>query len=354
VTGTWFVVVAAAKAVLVTGAAPGPDPSRIEAARAELASRFELVEGPRDVLEGYATPAPAGEQVRDALERAHQHLRRFDLPSVRQTLAEARQASLQLAPTPESRRLAALVALREAELAMVARDRAAERRAAAFALSIDPSLAPDPRREPPLLVASIERTRQALSKLARVSVRVETLPPAGEVHLGEHTVGPAPVELQVPPGPLVVWATRDGFAPRALWSDAAVGTVTIELEPLEDAARVRPLVQALRQADAAHRRAAALALVDALGVDAVALLESDGRVPVVYQRRLPEPSPPPPPTPAFQLAAREPPMAASSRAPVYRRAWFWAVVGGAVVASLGAFAMYYYSQPETVSYTCCR
>src|SRR5262249_52397179 len=103
------------------------------------------------------------------------------------------------------------------------------------------------------------------------------------------------------------------------------------------------------------RRAAALALADALGVDAVAVLESDGKAPVVYQRRILEPQPAPSPEPVLAQPVQETErMSAATTTPFYKRAWFWAVVGGAAVASAGMVVLYYYSQPETVSYTCCR
>jgi tetratricopeptide (TPR) repeat protein len=61
----------------------------------------------------------------------------------------------------------------------------------------------------------------------------------------------------------------------------------------------------------------------------------------------PLPPPPPPPQPALidspvppALLIKETPRAApGSSAPVYKRAWFWAIVGGVVAASAGAFLL---------------
>jgi hypothetical protein len=338
--------------VLVTGAAPGPDAGRIETARDQLRTRYRVVDGPRDALEGYTVPPSPEESTRDALERAHQRMRRFDLAGVRQALAEAREASTHLPPTDEGRRLAAVVALREAELAIVAKDRPGQRRAAAFALSIDPALTPDPQRVPPPVVELVAQVRQAIAKQARVRVRVETTPAGGRVVMGDRSATAAPAEIEVPPGPLVVWGSREGSAPRALWLDKPSDAIKIELEPLDDAARLRPLVGTLRQAAPEHRRSAALALADALGVDAVALLDADAREPAVYTRRIPALAATPPPAPAL-VTPPEPP-APPPHTPVYKRAWFWAVLGGVAVASAGAVAIYYFAQPESVSYTCCR
>ena len=341
--------------VLVTGAAPGPDPARIEAARDELRTRYRVVDGPRDALEGYAVPPSAEENTRDALERAHQRLRRFDLAGVRQALAEARLAATRLPPTEEGRRLAAVVALREAELAIVAKDRPGQRRAAAFALSIDPALTPDPQRVPPQVVELVAQARQAMAKQAPMRVHVETSPPGGRITVSDRVAGSAPVDVEVVPGPVVVWASREGSAPRAVWIDKPSDTIKIDLEPLDDAGRLRPLVGTLRQAAPEHRRTAALALADALGVEAVALLEADTPEPVVYTRRIATLAATPPPpaalvTPPAETAAAPPPRTT----PVYKRAWFWAVIGGVAVASAGAVAIYYFAQPENVSYTCCR
>jgi len=341
--------------VLVTGPAPGPDSARIEAARAELGKRFRIVDAPREVLEGYTMPPAPDELVRDALERAHQGMRRFELAAVRQALAEAREAAARLAPTDAGRQLAAVVALREAELAMVVHDRAGQRRAVAFVLSIDPALTPDPQRVPPPLVQLIEDVRRTLAKSARVRLRVETTPPAARIVVGDRVAGRAPTDIESGPGPLVVWATRDGSTPRALWTEAHEDqTISIELEPLDQAARLRPLVSALRQAGAQGRRAAALALAAALGVDSVAMLDGDARAPTIYGRQIMA-TPAPEPAPSQLVRAGEPaappPVA---RAPLYRRAWFWAVVGGLAAASASAVAIYYFSQPDTLSYTCCR
>lgn len=349
-------------AALVIGEALGDDPARLDAARARLQRTHRLLDDARTraVLEGFERSPPAEERTRDALGRAHERLRRFELPAVRQALDEAAKASSELEPTAAGRALAVEVAVKEAELALVAREPDAARRAMALALSVEPRLALDPERHPPTLVLLLERTRGAIGAAPRSSLRITSTPPGARVYAGGALAGETPLTVEtLASGPQLVWISHDGYRTRALRADAGPDAqVSVALEPLDEERRLRPLVEAVRQTDGERRRQAALALAAALDVDAVAVLEPRGDASVIYARVARALPPPAPLVAAPALAAPAAtalaPLTPPPRKPWYRRGWIWGVVAGAAVAATVTGLAVYYTSRESLTWTCCK
>jgi hypothetical protein len=277
-------------AALVVGAPPAPAPAQIEAARATLGRRYRLVgdDDVRAVLEGFARRPPPAAGVREALDRAHQALRRLELGAVKSALAEARARSTRLPPTAESAAIMTELALREATLAQLEGDERAEVAAMTLALSIDPDLRLDPDRHPPALTKLLSRVRAGAARATAVSVHIESQPPGAAVIVAGRRRGVTPFVIEVShAGPQLVWLTRDGSFPRAVRTDEAARG-PIALEPLDAEHRLGPLVDAVRQIGG-ERRPAAEALAAALGVDAIAVLDGDRADPTIYALPVAEP-----------------------------------------------------------------
>ncbi|HUS66804.1 MAG TPA: PEGA domain-containing protein [Kofleriaceae bacterium] len=332
----------------MAGGAPGPDEPHLEQARATLGRGCRLLDDARtrEVLERISRTSSAEERVRSALQRAHLRLRRFDFAQVQQLLDEARAAAGALPPSAEGRALAAEVGLREAEVALVAGDVAAQMRGMSLALAIDPALKLDPAREPPTLVQLLEHVRAERGSRARLNVRVETTPPGARLFVAGEWRGETPLMVDLVQGPHVLWLSRDGYRARAERVVASAGVaVEVALEPIGEVERLRPLVDAVRQSDGERRGQAALALAAALGVDSVAVLDAGADAPALYTR-------PPPVVPrGAELRRAEAPRPR----PWYRRGWVWGTIAGAaVVIGVVAGVAGYYGTPEQVSATCCR
>jgi hypothetical protein len=337
---------------------PGLPPSSVERMRAELSHRFRLVNDAsvRETLEGFAETATPAQKVKEALARAHEQMRTLDLALVRRTLARAQADALHLPPSPEGRQLAAEVGVREAMAALLAHEPHEAERAMRHAFSADPSLSLDARKEPPPLIDLEDWVRTKLRASSRVSVRVTATPLGARLRLGSQR-GTAPAVFEgVPTGPQVVWAEAEGYASQALWFDAGPEvSPAIVLQPLGEAQRLRPLIDAVRQTDGDQRRAAALALLSALKLDALVIAGGDPDVaPVVIRpavlvpndavvdNRRTGPIGPPPPV-------VEPPS-------WYQHGWVWVVIGGGALLAGGAAALTvrYFTGPTQVNVTCCH
>ncbi len=324
--------------------ADGLGDAAIARVRERLSETFMVVSEPanRRVLESFSEPEPAEKKVRDALERAKERLRVFDLPAVREALAEARSAATRLPPTPDGRRLAAEVAVREAATALIGKDRAEAQRAMRFALSADASLKLDATQEPPPLMALLAETRTTMAR--EPSARVQLRGPVG-LQACQLTCAPLPLSIDLPPGPAVIWAIGEGYLPQALWFEARPGgEVSIDPTPVAPAEALRPLVRDIRAASGEAQRSAALALANALRVDAIAVLDpSAPDSPAIYERvtapvAVIPPVTQPPPEPQ----------------PWYRRPWVWGTAVGVGAAVVIAVVIVGLSAPSQVQVQCCR
>jgi len=340
---------AAERCALVVAAQPEPDEAALEAARRALPG-CELVADPalRGVLEGFERPATPEERARDAMGRAHGKLRRFDAAGVHQALDEAWAAAVELPANAEGRQLVVQLALEQAELAVIEHDAAAQVRAMRLALAVDPELRLDEGRASPATVALLGRARAEAAHAAPVTVEIVSQPPGAQVWAGGWR-GETPLSQALPEGPAVVWLSRPGYRNRALRLTVAPGArVDAALEPLSEAERLRPLVDALRQSAGETRRQPALALAAALGVHAVAVVEASGGAPTVYA-----PEPPAPAAVAADLLVI--PAAPSRRSPWYKKTWPWVlIVGGAAVAATAVGVGVAYGSPSVPTLSCCR
>jgi hypothetical protein len=146
-----------------------------------------------------------------------------------------------------------------------------------------------------------------------------------------------------------LWLARPGHRVRAVLFDAAENApVLTDLEPLSDAERLRPLVDAVRQAPPDRRRQAALTVAAQLRVDAIVVLEPGATAPTVYETA---------PRPLLSLPSPTvaPGVAVPPRRPWYKRAWPWLVIVGSAAAAATAVSVgVVYGSGPNVSLTCCR
>ncbi len=334
-------------------ASPGPDDARLAAVRSHLSAHYQLIDAAavRETLEHFRRDPGPEERVREALGRAHQKLRKFDLSALSRALGEAREAAAGLPPTIEGRALYAEVSVREAEAAALAGDSAASAHHMRVALSADPSLTLDPARHPPALVELCTRARAELTAAPETGMGVATVPPGVRVFTAGAWRGETPLVLSgLKAGPQVMWFVRDGYRSKAVQRDTEqlvptphppgsgpTGDLPIMLESLDDSARLQPLVDAVRRTTGEGRRQAALALAAALEVAVVAVLDA-GDMPVEYRRET--------------LRALETPLTPRKW---YQRGWVWGVVAsGVIVVAVVAGVAGYYGQKEELSVSCCR
>jgi hypothetical protein len=308
--------------------------------RARLSSRFRLIDDAprRFALERFDRKPPAEERVRAALLEARAQLRRFQLDAVDRSLAQAGTEATTLPPTGEGRALMAEIALRAAERQAMAGANDAALQEMLRALAVD-TMPLDPARHSPTLVELHERARAARQKAPLVRVGITTSPPGARVLEGGQQRGQTPLALELPAGPAVLWLALDGHRPVAHRFEArADSPVAVALEPLDEEERLRPLVEAVRRSAGEARRAAALALAGALGVDALVVIDA-GEAETIYERARPD------------LVQAQP----QPHRPWYRRGWVWGVIAGtaAAVAVVAGVAGYYASAVE-VQPTCCR
>src|SRR5262249_41499130 len=152
-------------------------------------------------------------------------------------------------------------------------------------LSIDPALSLDRDLYAPPLIAQLEVARARNNQAPKVTVRVDTVPSGARVLAAGAERCCTPLKIELRTGWQVLWFQRDGYRPgtlRLLISSA--GPVSLPLVPESRPVRVRPLVAALRAAAGPDRVRAAIALREALGVDALAVFERPGEPPRVYER----------------------------------------------------------------------
>ena len=342
------------RCALLVASQPQPEAAALEALRHSLAGRCRFEEAPpvRAVLEGFERPPSVEERTREALARAHARMRRFDAAGVEQALEEARSAAVAAPPTVEARQLFVQLALQEAELgAVLGHDAAAQTRAMRLALAADPDLTLDEARASPAMVALLKRARVELLAAPRVHVRVASQPPGAGVWAAGWR-GETPISIELPVGPAIVWLARAGHRGRAVVLDAADGAeVSTALEPLSDAERLRPLVDAVRQAPADRRQQTSLAVAAELRVDAVVVLEPGATSPTVYEAVAPRILPTTPPPAAAPIVATPSPR----RHPWYKKAWPWIVIVGSAAAAATAIGVgVAYGGGQDLSLSCCR
>lgn len=268
------------RAALVAGSPLPPTAAMLSVLHNKLAAGYHLLEDPAMVreLESLERERTPEQLVHEALREALQRMRRLALEDVLRTLQEAEPHLQQLPPTPSGRALLAAVAARRAHVALVLGETAQATEAMQRALSAEPDLSLDQAQEPPTLVELLERVRSGLREAPPARLRITTDPPGALIVLGGRPLGHAPLLVPVPADTaVVVWAVQDGYHTRNVTVRAAAGehplSVEIRLDPLPRTQQLRPLIDALRGASPRTRSDAAKALIPALGVDAVVLVQ---------------------------------------------------------------------------------
>jgi hypothetical protein len=283
---------AAGRALALVTVSPSSE-ERLRQARAQVpgVARWLSDGRLRNALEGFERRSTAAQRARQALASARERLRSLDVAGVRRALGEARTATGELAPTVENHALAAEIAVEQAQLELLERDPAAAQQMLAFALSAEPGLSLDPARYPPSLSDALALARGRFNHGAPTACRIETTPAGATVDAEGAPGSPTPLTVLLRPGPQILWVHKDGLAPKVAWE--VIGPecrFSWALEPADEAERLQPFVDAIRQNEGDRRRAAAEALAEVLGVDGVAVLPASGLESMVCLRSAPLPS----------------------------------------------------------------
>ncbi|MBK7862534.1 MAG: hypothetical protein IPJ65_28785 [Archangiaceae bacterium] len=264
---------AAERAALLVKNPTAIEPSKLDTLRTRLTPQLELTDSPevRRVLE---QPDDAERRVTEALARARQALRKFDLETARAALSAARESISELAPTRSARALAVEVAVREAEVTLVASKSADLSQPFGVALAIDPTLSLDRDLFSPPLVAQLSSIRAARDRAPRITLEVDTTPPGARVFAAGQEHCCTPLYLKLGAGWQVLWAQRDGYQPNLLrLSASSNGPVSMALTAQPAANRLKPLVEAVRALEPADEASAARALLAELHVEVLVVVE---------------------------------------------------------------------------------
>ena len=191
-------------------------------------------------------------------------------------------------------------------------------------------------------------------------VSVKTQPAGAEVLLDGKAVGRSPVTARAAAGLHHLRVRRVGFEDRALYQEVSSGKV----EQAEIYLKAAPAALAARQLLRLHGQGgdatvapgsvrqvfgpgtALLQTGEADGKPYTHLLWTGGKRVAIKERRCPGGEPVPladclGPV-LYRLAAGKPYLRRTARTPVYKRWWFWALIGGGVAAATGtALGVYY-------------
>jgi hypothetical protein len=308
-------------------AAPGCGAGCLTAARAQAADRFELP--PLDpelqrLLEGGQRPRSPEERTKEALTNAKEQLRRFDLLAARITLDAAWAVAEGLPPTREGREIVVEVAIRDAELALVAGDSPRAIEAMQLALSVDAQLQLDPTRYSPTLLRTLERARASRERALPSTLSLATEPNGAHVSTSGADRCTTPCRLDLLEGQHLLWLQLDGYAPKMIRLKLPTQARPVSLDKLPAPVQTASLIDALLRARGPQRESLATELARGLGVDELILAEPGGVTAALPSlQKLPDSGPPPP-----EQQGRSP----------WLRGSGWALV--AVAAGLCAGAIY--------------
>lgn len=336
---------------------------RLQTEEAEVALRR------RAVAETARQPqrSEARAQALAALQRARDDYRKLRFHQALDALAEPLALLPEVAATPDDHRLLQALLLRRAlcELALSRADAARASIAKAINLGFAHAAAGE---YSPEVEAVIDEVRQALARDRPRRVLASTHPAAEVIAIDGRRLGPAPLTLELLPGPHLVRAERRGFRPKAAWwalppagAGEAQRRLELTLAPLAPADVARALLAELH---ARRDRAAGVPgdpdvdpalLARALGPGR-AVITSSGSAPAL-RARLTWIGPPgaapairdcsgaTPPVlaaclgPQLYALASGQPLPANGRTltgarPFYRRWWFWTLVAAGTGAAV--------------------
>jgi hypothetical protein len=323
---------------------------------------------PEALLEARAGPPPgdpaaaAEVAARQALARSRELYRQLKLAEAVSLLTQARSRLGRHAATRDQVRLLGRLSFELAlnHLALQDQQAAVSDMASADNLGFR---GPEPGAVSPEVEAFVTRVRGQLSAAPRGTLAVQIKPAGGTLLLDGK---PAPARVEVTPGLHHLRAQRPGHQPRGLLQQVAPGKqhrLTLDLEPI-------PPAQTARLALERYRAGAAptdlgLPLARALGPDTAVLEVRNGPASELSGRLhwTGKQAAAPPPRPECTAPARAPladclgprlyRLAAGrtleqatpppSAPPVYKRWWFWTLVGAGVAAGAGAGVGIYYA-----------
>jgi hypothetical protein len=347
-------------------------PSAVETARA-LAKKPYLqlgIDDPVKLLEARASeneePLPGVRgAAEEALKQARVDYRTFKFTEGVTRLSQAQNRLAAVATSTEDFELLGRLALQRGlcQLALKAEAKADEAIATALLLG---HRGPGQGELPPEVETQIKRVRQRLASATTGGITIKARPAGARIWIDGKELGTTPVTAQRPPGLHHVRVTRIGHLPRAFFQRVTPG----RMERLEIYLKPAPVPQVarqlLRQPGSLEREVDALRRV--LGQDPLLLTvthtvaRAGGSLEARLTGRGSRADRCSGPTPArladclgpvlFQLGSGRPyrPSAAApaqvAAAPVYRRWWFWTLVGAAVAGAGAGTGIYFATRSD--------
>jgi len=331
--------------------------------------RMRRVE-PQEALKARAGEAAAvkGEggvgSVRQTLASARDLYRKMQFDEAVSRLRKARALLGQHASGAEHFKLLSMLAMQLGLNHLALKDEPAARRAFVTA-SLHGYGAPAPGSLPPEVEAFIAATRKGMEGQTRGGISIKTQPPGARVWVDGKEVGLSPVTAQAAAGLHHLRIARLGFEAKALYQEVSPGKVEraeIYLKAAPSALAARQLLR-LHEARGDPTEAPRSVRV-AFGADTALLLAgkkdgkpynhllwTGGKRSALKEHRCPGDAPARLADclgPAlYRLAAGKPYARKTISTPVYKRWWFWALVGGgAAVAAGTTLGIYYGTRPS--------
>ena len=317
---------------------------------------------------GATAPAKQGEaairQVRETLAQTRDLYRKLRFDEAISSLRKARATLGQHAAEVGHYRLLSELALQLGLNHLALKDEQAARRAVVTA-SLHGYAGPAPGALPPEAEAFIASTRKGMEGQTRGGISIKTQPPGAVVSVDGKEMGLSPVTVQAAAGLHHLRISRVGFEGKALFQQVSSGKV----EQAEIYLRVASPAVAARQLLGLHRQGgepsvAPRSVRDLFGVDTGLvlagskdgkaynhLLWTGGKHSKLKEHRCRGTAP----TPLadclgpvlYRLATGRAYQKKTIHTPVYKRWWFWALVGGGAAAVTGTtLGIYYGTRPS--------
>ena len=340
----------------------------VEALKQKPYLRLREVDPTRALKARVGAPLPTGEEaisrVRQTLARARDNYRKLQFNEAISRLRKARAVLGQHASLAEHYRLLSELALQLGLNHLALKDEVSAHTAIVTA-TLHGYAGPAPGALPPEAEAFIAATRRGMEGQPRGGISVKTQPPGARVQLDGKEAGASPVTVQAAAGLHHLRISRIGFQDRALYQQVSPGKV----EQAEIYLKAAPAALAARQLLGLHQErgdpsVAPRSVRQLFGADTglltagltagkphTHLLWTGGKRSALKEHRCAGAAP------AaladclgpvlYRLAAGKPYQKEVIRTPVYKRWWFWALVGGGVAVATGAsLGIYYGTRPS--------
>lgn len=325
---------------------------------------------PRAALQARAGAAQAGQgegtigQVRQTLARAKGQYRKLRFDEAVSSLRKAQADLGQHAATAEHFKLLSELALQLGLNHLALKDEPAARRAIVTA-SLHGYPGPAPGALPPEVEAFIAGTRKGMEGQTRGGISIKTQPPGARVRVDGRDVGLSPVTVEAPAGLHHLRVARVGFEGKAMYQQVSAGKVERAEIYLKVASPALAALQLIKlHQEKGDPSMAPRSVRDLFGPDTGVLaagskenkphchlLWTGGKRSALKEFRCqggevagladclgPK---------LYRLAAGKPYARKTITTPVYRRWWFWALVGGGVAVATGTtLGIYYGTRPS--------